>query len=149
MRHRNRGRKLSRTAQHRRALFANLANALIEHERITTTDAKAKDLRRVVEKLVTTAKRGLLAAEQAKKAQADAKKQGSDGKKYESAVQAVHARRSAYSVLRSRESVERLFGALAERYRERAGGYTRVLKAGRRAGDNAPISIIELVDRAA
>jgi large subunit ribosomal protein L17 len=149
MRHRNQGRKLSRTPAHRRALFANMANALFEHERITTTEAKAKDLRRVVEKLVSTAKRGLKAAEAAKKAQADAKAKGQDPKRYEAAVNAVHARRTVYSVLRSREGVDRLFATLAVRYRERAGGYTRVLKTGPRPGDNAPMSIIEMVDRPA
>ncbi|MCC7385257.1 MAG: 50S ribosomal protein L17 [Deltaproteobacteria bacterium] len=147
MRHRNSGRKLGRTPEHRRALFANLANALIEHERIVTTDAKAKDLRRVAEKLVSKAKRGLQAAEAAKKAAAEAKKKGEDPKKYAAAESAVHARRTVYAYLRSAESVERLFGPLAERFKGRNGGYTRIIKAGYRAGDKAPISIVEFVDR--
>jgi large subunit ribosomal protein L17 len=118
MRHRNSGRKLSRTAAHRKALWSNMANALIAHERITTTDAKAKELRRVAEKLVTMGKKGTIAA-----------------------------RRVAYSSLRNEDSVGRLFGPLAERFRDRHGGYTRIIKAGRRAGDNAPLSIIEFLDR--
>jgi large subunit ribosomal protein L17 len=126
MRHRNDHRKLSRTSAHRKALFSNLANALIEHERIITTDAKAKELRRVAEKLVTIAKHG----------RADATKD-------------VASRRQALSVLRNRSNIDRLFGTLAERYATRNGGYTRILKYGRRAGDNAPLSIIEFVDRPA
>jgi large subunit ribosomal protein L17 len=118
MRHRNRGRKLSRGASERRALWANMAIALVEHERITTTDAKAKELRRWAEKLITMGKKGTLAA-----------------------------RRNAYAVVRHEDTVSRLFGPLATRFRDRHGGYTRIIKAGRRAGDNAPLSIIELVDR--
>jgi large subunit ribosomal protein L17 len=147
MRHRNSGRKLGRTPAHRKALFSNLANALFEHERIETTDAKAKDLRRVAEKLITSAKRGLVAAEEAKRAAEAAKKRGEDGKKYEAQMNAVPARRAAFSYLRQPAVVERLFGEIAPRYRDRAGGYIRVTKLGRRHGDNAPVSIIELVDR--
>ena len=99
-------------------MLANLAIALIEHQRITTTDAKAKDLRRVADRLVTLGKEGSLAA-----------------------------RRRAFAQLRSNGSVDRLFGELAERYRDRNGGYTRVLKMGPRRGDSAPMSIIEFVDR--
>lgn len=138
MRHRNAGRKLGRTAAHRRALFANLANALIEHERIETTEAKAKDLRRVAEKLVSAAKRGLAAADAAKKA----------GKGVNPAEgSAINARRNAGSFLRSRVAVDRLFSEIAPRYATRPGGYTRITKSGRRPGDNAPMAVIEFVDR--
>ena len=118
MRHRKSGRKLNRTSAHRRALFANLARALIEHEQITTTDAKARELRRYAEKLITMGKKGSLAA-----------------------------RRNAYAKLRDNESVDRLFGALAERYKDRHGGYTRMYKLGPRRGDCAPMALIEFVDR--
>jgi large subunit ribosomal protein L17 len=120
MRHQNRGRKLSRTAAHRKSMFANLAIALIEHERITTTDAKARELRRVTERLITLGKKGTLAA-----------------------------RRNAFARLRSDVAVSRLFDEIAPRYKERPGGYTRVLKVGLRRGDAAPMAIIELVDRPA
>jgi len=112
------GRKLNRTSQHRRALFANMANALIKHEQIKTTLPKAKELRPVVEKLITLGKRGDL-----------------------------HARRQAFAVLRDNNMVGKLFDTLAGRYADRPGGYTRVLKAGHRFGDAAPMAVIELVDR--
>ena len=118
MRHRKAGRKLNRTSAHRRALFANLANALIEHEQITTTDAKARELRRYAEKLITMGKKGSLAA-----------------------------RRNAYAKLRDDSSIDRLFGALAERYKDRHGGYTRIYKLGPRKGDCAEMALIEFVDR--
>ena len=118
MRHGVRGRKLSRTRAHRRALFANMAAALITHEQIKTTLPKAKDLRPIVEKLITLGKRGDL-----------------------------HARRQALAVLRNDEVVKKLFDAIAKRYASRQGGYTRVLKAGFRYGDMAPMGVIELVDR--
>src|SRR6266849_2946238 len=118
MRHRNSGRKLNRTASHRKAMFANMAAALIEHEQIVTTLPKAKDLRPIVEKLVTLAKRGDL-----------------------------HARRQAISEIRSLAGVKKLFETIGPRYKERAGGYTRVLKAGFRHGDNAAVAVIEFVDR--
>ena len=118
MRHGLGGRKLNRTSSHRKAMFANMAAALIKHEQITTTLPKAKDLRPVVEKLITLGKRGNL-----------------------------HARRQALSVLRDTELAAKLFGPLAERYKARKGGYTRVLKAGFRYGDAAPMAIIEFVDR--
>jgi large subunit ribosomal protein L17 len=118
MRHGLSGRKLNRTKAHRRALFANLANALIKHEQIKTTLPKAKDLRPYVEKLITLAKRGTL-----------------------------HARRQAASKLRDDKVVQKLFSVLGERYKSRNGGYTRVLKAGMRYGDAAPMAIIEFVDR--
>lgn len=118
MRHGNALRKFNRTSEHRKAMFANMAAALIKHEQIKTTLPKAKDLRAVVERLITLGKRGDL-----------------------------HARRQALSVLRDRGLAEKLFGELAERYGERKGGYTRVLKAGFRYGDMAPMAIIELVDR--
>ena len=118
MRHRKAGRKLNRTAEHRSALFANMAAALIKHEQITTTLPKAKDLRRVAEKLITLAKRGDL-----------------------------HARRLAVARLRDEKMVAKLFDTIGPRYQDREGGYTRVLKAGFRYGDSAPIAVIELVDR--
>ena len=118
MRHGLSGRKFNRTSAHRKSMFANMAVALIKHEQIKTTLPKAKDLRRVVERLITLGKRGDL-----------------------------HARRQALSVLRDRKIASKLFGELAARYKDRAGGYTRVLKAGFRYGDMAPMSVIELVDR--
>ncbi|MEM7462403.1 MAG: 50S ribosomal protein L17 [Pseudomonadota bacterium] len=118
MRHRKQGRKLNRTASHRKALFANMAAALIEHEQIETTLPKAKELRSVVDKLITLGKRGDL-----------------------------HARRQAISRVRDLEQVRKLFDVLGPRYADRNGGYTRVLKAGFRYGDNAPMAVIELVDR--
>ncbi len=118
MRHRKGPRKLNRTSSHRKAMFANMASALIKHEQIVTTLPKAKELRRVADKLITLGKRGDL-----------------------------HARRQALSVIKDRDLVAKLFSTLAERYAERPGGYTRVLKAGFRYGDSAPMAIIELVDR--
>jgi len=118
MRHGNRGRKLNRTSSHRKAMFANMAASLIEHEQIVTTLPKAKELRPVVEKLITLGKRGDL-----------------------------HARRQAISQIRDVAMVRKLFDTLADRYKERNGGYTRVLKAGFRYGDNAPMAVIEFVDR--
>ena len=118
MRHRNQGRKFNRTASHRKAMFGNMAAALIKHEQIKTTLPKAKDLRRYVEPLITLAKRGDL-----------------------------HARRQALAVLQDTALVAKLFDVLGERYKERNGGYTRVLKAGFRYGDMAPMAFIELVDR--
>jgi large subunit ribosomal protein L17 len=118
MRHGLSGRKLNRTSSHRKALFANLAQALIEHEQITTTLPKAKDLRPIVEKLITLGKKKSLAA-----------------------------RRQAISQIRSEELAAKLIGPLADRYKERNGGYVRIIKAGFRNGDNAPLAIIELVDR--
>jgi large subunit ribosomal protein L17 len=118
MRHRNQGRKLNRTASHRRALLASLAAALIKHEQIATTLPKAKELRRVTDRLITLAKRGDL-----------------------------HARRLAASRIRDDAMVAKLFETLGPRYATRPGGYTRVLKAGFRYGDSAPMAVIELVDR--
>jgi large subunit ribosomal protein L17 len=118
MRHQNRGRKLSRTSSHRRAMFANMAVALVKHEQIRTTLPKAKELRPVVEKLVTLGKRGDL-----------------------------HARRLLIAKTRDETTAAKLIDVLAPRYRERAGGYVRVLKAGFRYGDNAPMAIIEFVER--
>ena len=118
MRHGKAHRKFNRTAEHRKAMFANMAAALIKHEQIVTTLPKAKDLRPVVEKLVTLGKRGDL-----------------------------HARRQAASELRDDAMVKKLFDVLGPRYKERSGGYTRVLKAGFRYGDSAPVAVIEFVDR--
>jgi large subunit ribosomal protein L17 len=111
-------RKLGRTSEHRKALFANMAAALIKHEQIKTTLPKAKELRPIVDKLITLGKRG-----------------------------GLHARRQAISQIRDVKLVEKLFTTLAERYKSRPGGYTRVLKAGFRHGDMAPVALIELVDR--
>lgn len=118
MRHGVSGRKLNVTSSHRAAMFRNMAVALIKHEQITTTLPKAKELRPVAEKLITLGKRGDL-----------------------------HARRQAFAHLRDDAVVSKLFSAVAERYKARAGGYTRVLKAGMRYGDNADMAVIELVDR--
>jgi large subunit ribosomal protein L17 len=118
MRHRRSGRKFNRTAEHRQAMFANMAAALIKHEQIVTTLPKAKDLRSVVEALITLGKRGDL-----------------------------HARRVAASRLKDEAMTAKLFATLGPRYQDRPGGYTRVLKAGFRYGDNAPLAVIELVDR--
>ena len=118
MRHGSTGRKFNRRSDQRRAMFQHLASALIKHEQIITTLPKAKDLRPVVEKLVTLAKRGDL-----------------------------HARRQAISQVRDVEQVGKLFSVLGPRYQDRQGGYIRVLKAGFRYGDNAPMAVIEFVDR--
>ena len=118
MRHRKQGRKLNRTSTHRQAMLMNMANALIKHEQIITTLPKAKELKPYTEKLITLGKKGDL-----------------------------HARRQASSKLQDNKMVQKLFDALADRYKERPGGYTRVMKAGFRHGDNAPMAVIELVDR--
>lgn len=118
MRHGIKGRKLNRTSSHRRALFANQATALILNEQIKTTLPKAKELRPIVEKLVTLAKKGDL-----------------------------HSRRQAASFLYEKKSVDKLFDVLASRYSERKGGYLRIVKAGCRYGDNAPVAFIEFVDK--
>ena len=118
MRHGNKGRKLNRTASNRKAMFANMAASLIEHEQIVTTLPKAKELRSIVDKLITLGKRGDL-----------------------------HARRLAIGQIRDVEQAKKLVEVLGPRYKDRNGGYTRVLKAGFRYGDNAPLAVIELVDR--
>ena len=118
MRHGNRGRKLNRTSSHRKAMFANMSASLIEHEQIVTTLPKAKELRPIVEKLVTLGKRGDL-----------------------------HARRQAAAQLTEDKDVAKLFDVLGPRYKDRQGGYIRVLKAGFRYGDMAPMAIIEFVER--
>jgi large subunit ribosomal protein L17 len=118
MRHGNAHRKLNRTAEHRKAMFANMAASLIKHEQIVTTLPKAKDLRPIVEKLITLGKRGDL-----------------------------HARRQAIAEMRDVEMVKKLFEVIGPRYKDRNGGYTRVLKAGFRYGDNAARAVIEFVDR--
>jgi large subunit ribosomal protein L17 len=114
MRHLNQGRKLNRTSAHRKALFRNLVLSLVRYERIKTTDAKAKELRRYADRMVTLGKRGDLAA-----------------------------RRLAYNFMQSRDAVKKLFDEIAPRFKDRAGGYTRVVKFGMRRGDAAPLSIIE------
>ncbi len=118
MRHRMSGRKLNRTKEHRKAMFSNMAAALIKHEQIKTTLPKAKDLRPIVEKLITLGKRGRL-----------------------------HDRRRAFAMLRDDATTAKLFDTLADRYADRSGGYTRVIKAGYRYGDTAPMAVIELVER--
>lgn len=118
MRHKNGRRKLNRTHTHRQAMFANMAGSLIEHEQIRTTVPKAKELRPIVERMITLAKRGDL-----------------------------HARRNARSKLKSDDAVKRLFDILGPRYADRQGGYLRIMKAGFRFGDNAPMAVIEFVDR--
>ena len=117
MRHLKQGRKLGRTSAHRKALLRNLATALLEHERIITTEPKAKELRRVADKLVTLGKRGNL-----------------------------HARRQALQVVQSNAVVRKLFNEIAPRFAERQGGYTRILRLGYRPGDAAAMAVIELVD---
>lgn len=117
MRHLNQGRKLNRTSAHRKALFRNLVLSLVRHERIKTTDAKAKELRRYADRMVTLGKRGDLSA-----------------------------RRLAFAFMQSRDAVKKLFDEIAPRFKERNGGYTRVIKFGVRRGDAAPISIIEFSD---
>lgn len=118
MRHRKAGRKLNRTSAHRQAMFRNMASSLFKHELIKTTLPKAKELRRVAEPLITMARED-----------------------------SVAKRRLAYARLRDREAVGKLFEELGPRYRERPGGYLRILKCGFRAGDNAPMAFVELVDR--
>jgi large subunit ribosomal protein L17 len=118
MRHLKAGRRLSRTTEHRQAMLRNLVTALLEHERVETTRAKAKEVRQWAEQIITLAKRGDL-----------------------------HARRQSLSVVRSKKVVAKLFGELRERYLERPGGYTRIIPFGLRLGDGASLSIIELVGR--
>lgn len=118
MRHGNSGRKLNRTSSHRKAMFANMAASLINHEQIVTTLPKAKEMRPIMDKLVTLAKRGDL-----------------------------HARRQAIAQIRDEAMVKKLFATIGPRFAERAGGYTRVMRAGFRYGDNAPMAVIEFVER--
>lgn len=118
MRHLKAGRKFGRTSAHRKALFRNLVGALIQRERISTTLAKAKELRGKVEKTITLGKKGTL-----------------------------HARRQAFKLVPANEAVQKVFGPLAERYAKRPGGYTRIIRIGHRKGDDAPMAFIELVDR--
>ena len=116
MRHRKDHRKLGRTGAHRKAMLRNLVTSLLEHDQVRTTDAKAKEVRRVAERMITLGKRGTL-----------------------------HARRQALRTIRSRDVASRVFDVLADRYHERPGGYTRIFKLGRRPGDNAPMSLIQLL----
>ena len=118
MRHLKAGRKFGRTSAHRKALFRNLVGSLIQRERISTTLAKAKELRGKVEKTITLGKRGTL-----------------------------HARRQAFKLVPAKDAVQKVFGPLAERYANRPGGYTRIIRIGHRKGDDAPMAFIELVDR--
>ncbi len=114
MHHGKAGRKLGRTSSHREAMFRNMVTSIIKHESIRTTDTIAKELRKLADNMVTLGKRGDL-----------------------------HARRQALAIVRDRQAVDKLFGELAGRFRDRAGGYTRIVKVGYRFGDNAPVSIIE------
>ena len=116
MRHQKDGRKLGRSTSHREAMFRNMVTSFLQYEKITTTDAKAKELRKVAEKMITLGKQGSL-----------------------------HARRQAASFVRDRAVVKKLFEEISPRFKDRAGGYTRIIKAGNRVGDNAPLSIIELI----
>jgi large subunit ribosomal protein L17 len=118
MRHLKAGRRLSRTTEHRQAMLRNLVTSLLEHERVETTRAKAKEVRQWAEQIITLAKRGDL-----------------------------HARRQSLALVRSKKVVAKLFGELRERYLERPGGYTRIIPLGLRLGDGAPLSIIEMVGR--
>ena len=118
MKHNIKNKKLNKTSSHRKAMFMNMSNALIKHEQITTTLAKAKELKRFVEKIITLGKNGDLLS-----------------------------RRKAISILQDHKMLKKVFDVLAQRYKERAGGYTRIVKLGNRYGDNAPTAIIELVDR--
>ena len=116
MRHQKDGRKLGRSTSHREAMFRNMVTSFLQYEKITTTDAKAKELRKVAEKMITLGKQGSL-----------------------------HARRQAASFVRDRAVVKKLFEEISPRFKDRAGGYTRIIKAGNRVGDNAPLSISELI----
>ena len=118
MKHNIKNKKLNKTSSHRKAMFMNMSNALIKHEQITTTLPKAKELKRFIEKIITLGKKGDLLS-----------------------------LRKTISVLQDKKMASKVFGVLAERYKERKGGYTRVVKLGNRFGDNAPMSVIELVDR--
>ena len=118
MKHNIKNKKLNKTSSHRKAMFMNMSNALIKHEQITTTLAKAKELRRFVEKIVTLGKKGDLLS-----------------------------RRKAVSILQDQKMSKKVFDVLADRYKARAGGYTRIIKLGNRYGDNAPTAVIEFVDR--
>lgn len=117
MRHRNSGKRLGRNSSHRKAMMRNMVTSLLDHEKITTTDARAKELRKLAEKMITLGKRGTL-----------------------------HARRQAHEVIQDKQVVSKLFERLAPRFAERPGGYTRIIKLGMRAGDKASMSIIELVE---
>jgi large subunit ribosomal protein L17 len=116
MRHRKAGRKLGRTTSHRKAMLRNIVTSFMKHEKIVTTDAKAKELRKIAEKIITLGKKDNL-----------------------------HARRQVLSFIRDRAVVKKLFEELSPRYSERDGGYSRIVKVGYRAGDNAPMSVIELI----
>ena len=118
MKHNIKNKKLNKTSSHRKAMFMNMTNALIKHEQITTTLPKAKELKRFIEKIITLGKKGDLIS-----------------------------LRKAISVLQDKKMASKVFGVLADRYKDRKGGYTRVIKLGNRFGDNAPMSVIELVDR--
>ena len=136
MRHERSGRKLGRNSPHRRAMYRNMVTSLLEHERIRTTEAKAKELRRFAERTITKAMRVLPLMEKKKRSKEDGAK-------------IVHAMRMAGRLIRSREIIHKLFNEIAPKLKGRPGGYTRILRVGRRVGDAAPMVLIELVSREA
>jgi len=142
MRHRKNHRHLSRTSSHRKAMFRNMVTSLLDLERIQTTDAKAKELRGIVERLITTAKQGARYAAPAEAATQPAAPQRLQAK-------ALHKRRRAARKIQDHYVLQKLFSDIQARYQDRPGGYTRVIKLGARTGDAAPMSIVELVDRRA
>ena len=138
MRHRRTGRKLKRTASHRKSTLSSLASALLRHKRITTTVAKAKETRRLVERIITRAKRAVASAE------SDGKNEGTRAEKFMKS--SGHARRETARLIRDREVVSELFSTIAPKVASRPGGYTRIVKLGQRQGDGAELAVIELVD---
>jgi|SaaInl4_150m_RNA_FD_contig_31_250012_length_4017_multi_5_in_0_out_0_1 large subunit ribosomal protein L17 len=138
MRHRKSGRQLGRNSSHRKAMYRNMATSLLEHGQIRTTDAKAKELRKVVEKLITLSKR----------ITPTAIAEASEAEAVQLRAERVHAVRQARKTVKDRGVLQVLFGEYSERYQDRPGGYTRITKIGRRNGDNAPMSLIELVEEA-
>lgn len=136
MRHRKSGRQLGRNSSHRKAMYRNMATSLLEHGRIQTTDAKAKELRKVVERLITLSKRVPPSAIE------DASGDAASNLR----ARRVHAVRQARKWVKDRDVLSKLFSEYSERYQDRPGGYTRITKIGRRNGDNAPMSLIELVE---
>jgi large subunit ribosomal protein L17 len=138
MRHRKTGRRLGRNSSHRKAMYRNMATSLLEHGRIKTTDAKAKELRRVVEKLITLSRKVPPSVLEAAS--------GEEARKL--TAKRLHAIRRARRVVKDRDVLQKLFTEYSEHFLDRPGGYTRITKIGRRSGDNAPMSIIELVEEA-
>ncbi len=137
MRHRHSGRQLGRNASHRKAMYRNMATSLLEHGRIKTTEAKAKELRKVVERLITLSKKVPASAIEGAKSPEEAARLK---------AKRVHAVRQARQWVRDRDVLQKLFSEYSERFEHRPGGYTRIMKIGRRAGDNAPMTLIELIE---